>query len=378
MIYREKHDFAKAHEALAKAKQINPDDLEVQFNEVILLDAEGKTGDAIQSLKAILDTNAKSRYAPPERAQRVELLDRLGFLYNKNEQYAQAVDTFRQIGELDPDKATTAEAQIIETYVAAKDFQKAEAEADAASKKFPNDRTIRVAHASLLAEIGKTDQAASEVKKLLNGKDDRETYVQLASIYEKGKNWTEMGKALDAAEKLSTAKEEQENIHFMRGAMYERMKNYPASEAEFRKVLEINPQNSSTLNYLGYMLADRNVRLQEAEDLIKKAVDLEPKNGAYLDSLGWVFFRENKLSDAEEKLQQALESMSKDPTVHEHLGDVYFQEGKIREAIAQWQNSLKAMQSGSPAEQDRSEVSKLQKKLDDARVRLARETGAKQ
>jgi tetratricopeptide (TPR) repeat protein len=305
-------------------------------------------------------------------------LERLGFLYRNNEQFTQAVDTFRAIGELDPDAAARAEAQMIETYRVAKDFQKAETESDLASKKYPNDRTLRSVRASLMADLGKTDQAVAETKKLLNGKDDRDTYLALANIYEKAKNYPETAKALDAAEKLSTTKDDKETIHFTRGAMYERMKKYPEAEAEFRKVLEVNPDSASALNYLGYMLADRNERLGEAQDYIKKALDREPNNGAYLDSMGWVLFRLNKLPEAEEKLRQALDVMSKDPTVHDHLGDVYFHEGKTREAIAQWQNSLKEWESSAPADLDHTEMAKVQKKLEDAKVRLASETGAKQ
>ena len=210
----------------------------------------------------------------------------------------------------------------------------------------------------------------------MDGKEDRDAYVSLAQIYEKAKNFTEMAKVLDAAENLSKGNDDKEPIIFMRGSMYERQKNFTAAESEFRKVLNINPDNAAALNYLGYMLADRNVRLEEAQDLIKKAVAQEPNNGAYLDSLGWVLFRLNKLPEAEQNLRRALEVMSRDATVHDHLGDVYFREGKIREAILQWQNSLKEWQASAPTEVDHAEVAKVQKKLDDAKVRLARETGS--
>jgi tetratricopeptide (TPR) repeat protein len=160
--------------------------------------------------------------------------------------------------------------------------------------------------------------------------------------------------------------------------MYERMKNFPAAETEFQKVLALNPDNDAALNYFGYMLADRNVRLDEARDMIVKALQREPNSGAYLDSLGWVYFRLNKLPEAEDKLREALQYMSRDPTVHDHLAEVYFREGKIREAIAQWQSSLREYQAGPPGDTDHAEVAKVQKKLEDAKVRLARETGAKQ
>ena len=375
-IYRQKRDFAKAREAATKAKELDPTNLEIQYNDVNLLEAEGKIPDAIAALKSILNTTEKKTYSASERSNRALLMERLGILERTIEQFNPAVEAFRQMAELDPDSAPRAAAEVVETYRAAKDFVKAEAEAAAAAKKFPTDRVVISVHASLLADMGKTEQAVAETRKLLDGKNDRETYLSLAQIYDKAKNYGEMAKALDAAEKLSTTSDDKESVIFLRGSMYERMKNYTAAEEEFRKVLAINPDNGSALNYLGYMLADRNVRLEEARAMIDKAVAREPNNGAYLDSQGWVLYRLNRLPEAEEKLRQALELMSRDPTVHDHLGDVYFREGKIREAIAQWQNSLKEWQTSAPSEQDHSEVAKVQKKLEDAKVRLARENGS--
>jgi predicted Zn-dependent protease len=86
----------------------------------------------------------------------------------------------------------------------------------------------------------------------------------------------------------------------------------------------------------------------------------------------------NKLPEAEDKLREALRYMSRDPTVHDHLGEVLFKEGKIRDAIAQWQSSLREYQAGPPSDMDHAEVAKVQRKLEDAKVRLARENGAKQ
>jgi len=285
------------------------------------------------------------------------------------------VDTFRQLAELDPDGAGRAEAEIVETYRESKDYSKAEAEADAAVKKLPKDRIVSATRATVLSDLGKTDAAVAEAHRLADGKNDREVDLKLADIYEQAKNFSEMAKVLDAAEALSPSSQDKQDIAFRRGAMYERMKNYSEAEAEFRKVLEINPDNDAALNYLGFMLADRNVRLEEARDMIAKAVAREPNSGAYLDSLGWVYFRLNKLPEAEDKLREALRYMSRDPTVHDHLAEVYFREGKIRDAIAQWQSSLREYQSGPPSDMDHTEVAKVQKKLEDAKVRLARETG---
>ena len=224
--------------------------------------------------------------------------------------------------------------------------------------------------------MGRVDEAAADVRSLLDGQKDRETYLQLSQIYEKGKNYSEMEKALDAAEKLSQTKPEKESVYFQRGAMFEKQKKYSAAEGEFRKVIESNPQSANALNYLGYMLADRNVRLDEALDLIRKAVAIEPDNGAYLDSLGWVNFRLNKLEEAERNLRQSIEHMSGDPTVYDHLGDVYLKEGKVKEAISQWELSLKEWEKTPQSEHDPAEVANVTAKLESARVRLARESSA--
>ena len=374
-IYRQKRDFAKAHEALNRAKRLDPDSIEVRYEEVNLLEAEGTADKAIAALQTILDDTARKSYSAAEAGNRAMLLERLGILYRNAGQYAKAVETFRQIGALGTEAAPRIAVQIIDTYRTAKDWTKAQQEAAAAVKKYPNERMVRMVNASLLADLGKIDEAVAQMRTLLQGDRDRETWMAMAQIYEKGKRWEQMGKALDEAEKLSTSKDDQESIFFMRGAMFERMKNYEASETEFRKVLGLNPDNASALNYLGYMLADRNQRLDEAHEMIKHALDLEPGNGAYLDSLGWVYFRQGKLSDAEGLFVQALEKIGTDPTVHDHLGDVYFKLGKTKDAINQWQASLKAYEAGSQADSDPADYARIAKKLEGAKVKLAKETG---
>jgi len=139
-------------------------------------------------------------------------------------------------------------------------------------------------------------------------------------------------------------------------------------------VLALNASNASALNYLGYMFADRGVKLEEAHTLIHKALELEPQNGAYLDSMGWVYFRMGNLSEAESYLLRALDRVTHDPAIHDHLGDVYFKAGRLKDAISQWQFSLKAYENSAPGEVEHAEVVKVQKKLEGAKVRLAKES----
>jgi tetratricopeptide (TPR) repeat protein len=379
-IYTEKHDFTKSREYLNKAKAIDPENLEVRYYEVDMLDREGHPDQAIEALKSLLKDTERGTYTDEQKGTRVNLIERLGELYRNSNQNQAAIDAFRQMADLEADAGPRASAQIIETYRKSKDFKNAKAEADSALQKYPDDRMLKMENASLLADMGKVDQAVAQLRSMLKGDHDRETQLNIAQIYENAKRFEDMAKPLDAAEKLSETKNEKETVLFMRGAMYERLKQNEAAEAQFRKVLELNPDNAQALNYLGYMFADRGVRLDEAQKMISRALELEPDNGAFLDSLGWVYFRENRLDDAEHALTRALSrsETGQDPTVHDHLGDVYFKMGKTKDAITQWQASLKEADSAADNELDAGDLAKIGKKLEDAKVRLARETGAQQ
>ncbi len=374
-IYHEQKKMAEARQMINKAKDLAPDDPEVQFADASLLADEGRNADAIAILKSLLDKSARRDYDPQQKAARADVLEKLGGLYRANEQYEEAVEAFRQISTLDPDLAPRVEAQVIDTYRMAREYPKAQAASDAAEQKYPKDRTLTQVRAELLSDEGKPDQSIAELKKLLNGKNDREIYLQMADTYQKAKNYSEMAKVIDAADKLSQTKEDKTAVLFLRGEMLERQKKYQQAEHLFRQVIDEDPNNASALNYLGYMLADQNTRLGEAQQLIQKAVSLDPGNYAFLDSLGWVYYRLNKLDDAEQQLTKSVQLMSKDPTIHDHLGDVYFKQGKTKQAIAEWQSSLKEFNSGGAEDAEPDEVAKVQKKLDNARVRLAKEQG---
>ncbi|MGH9610329.1 MAG: tetratricopeptide repeat protein, partial [Bryobacteraceae bacterium] len=288
-----------------------------------------------------------------------------------------AVGAFRQIAATDPDLTAHADAQIIDTYRMAKDFKHAQQVSDEAEKKFPDNRTLHEVRAQLFSDQGKTDQAIGEMKKLLNGKDDRQIYLAMADVYRQAKDYKNMGAVLDSAEKLSPTNKLKAGVLFVRGDMYEREKKYDQAEKSFRKLLAIDsktdPTYASTLNYLGYMLADRGVRLEEAQRLIKEAVKLDPDNYAFLDSLGWVYYRLNRLPEAEHELARSVKLFSKDPTIHDHLGDVYFKQGKIQQAIAQWKSSLQDITKANSADLEPNEKAKVKKKLETARVKLAKE-----
>jgi tetratricopeptide (TPR) repeat protein len=377
-IYRRQRNFEQSRSFLQKAAALAPPEMvEVPYNEALLYEAEGKIDQAVGTLQKALESGAKvrsSEYSARERANRAYLWEKIGMLERGRENFPAAEKAFRAMAEADSEAGPQAGVQLVETARAARDYKRALAESEAIFKKFPEDRSVAVVRASVLAEMGEAKQGAAIVRGLLkNNADDRDMLVALAQVLEKGKLWAEAREALDKALSYAQSPDQKRTVHFALGSLLERQKQYDEAEKHFRLVLEIDPDDASTLNYLGYMLADRNVRLEEAYQLIKRAVEQEPDNGAYLDSLGWVYYRQNKLDQAEDYLKRSLAKVPRDATVHDHLGDVYLKQGKIRLAQEQWQRSLREWESVSKAEMNPEEIAKIRKKLEAVKVRLAQE-----
>lgn len=368
-------DLPKAREAAEKALALEPDNIAIVYNEASLLQAEGRPRDAIRATRAVLDKSARSNYSVSQRESRIGLLEKFAVMNRMLDQPAEAVAAYREIIDLDKSSEAQYTAEIIDTYRGGKKLDEAQREAAAAIKKFPDDRSVRLARASLEADLGNVDVATTDVRKLLgNGNaEDRGIYLTLSELYSKGKRFEDAGKALDEAEKLSPTPDDKVSVWFMRGAMYEKMKNLPLAEAEFRKVLAVHPDHTATLNYLGYMLTDRNVRLNEALGMIEKAIAREPNNGAYLDSLGWAYYRLGRVEEAEAQIKKAVDLSPGDPTMHDHYADILMQQKKVGEAVQAWEEALREWQEAAPAEKDATEIDKIRNKLDNARKQLQRQ-----
>jgi tetratricopeptide (TPR) repeat protein len=246
-------------------------------------------------------------------------------------------------------------------------------------QKLPSDRELRMVLDSQLADTGDPEKPLADVRSLLKGTpEDREVYLRLAIMYTRLKRWSDAEEALNKAEPLATKLEEKEYVYFLRGDTYEHEKKFDEAETEFKRILAMNPQSAATLNYLGYMNADRDVRLEESLNYIKQAVSLEPTNGAYLDSLGWVYFKLGKYDLAEENLAKASLRMSSDPTVQDHLGDLYQKTGRLKLAAAHWERAVEEWNRTVGSEVDGELFASTQRKLDAAKVRLAKEGSGQQ
>ena len=126
----------------------------------------------------------------------------------------------------------------------------------------------------------------------------------------------------------------------LRGIIYERTDQWPLAEADFKRVLELSPDDVDTLNYLGYTWVDRGENLTQAFEMIRKAVAAEPESGAIVDSLGWAHYKLGQYQEAKNKLEDAVALSPSSATIIDHLGDVYWKLGRKREAGFQWKRAL--------------------------------------
>ena len=124
------------------------------------------------------------------------------------------------------------------------------------------------------------------------------------------------------------------------GISYERTGQVELAENALQKALQLNPNDSLTLNYIGYWWVDENRRIEEAFELIKKAVNLQPTSGYFADSLGWAYFRQNNFDSAVLWLEKAIQLAPTDPVIVDHLGDAYWKVGRFLEARYKWRQAL--------------------------------------
>ncbi len=130
--------------------------------------------------------------------------------------------------------------------------------------------------------------------------------------------------------------------HYFLAQCHEKLANFEQTEAHLRACLEINPDNPELLNFLGYLYADNNVKLDEAKQLIEKALAIEPENAYYQDSMGWVHYRKGQADKAVEFIQRAIYGMENDDAIlRDHLGDAFLLLGNLERALVEWKKALR-------------------------------------
>jgi tetratricopeptide (TPR) repeat protein len=380
---RQEGRFDQARKELERARTLpQPDDtkiqyeMKIQYEQALLEDAAGNQDKAIELLQGLVKSSeqAEGQFTPAEANNRAIFLERLGLIYRAQRKHQPALQAFQQIVALGKAQAPRGEELIVDTMRLTHQLPKALDEVNSAVQKFPEERSLRILRAYVVGEMGRVGEAVNQLQALMNNTPaDRELYLSVAQVYSQAKQFAEAEQAVNKALGYSSKPEEQEYSRFMLGSIYERQKKYDLAEEQFKKVLAVDPLNASAANYLGYMLADRGVRLEESVKYIKKALELEPNNGAYLDSLGWAYYQMNRCDLAEPPLENAARIMSGDPTIHEHLGRLYLRMGKETLAEQEWERALKEWPQAVSSDFDADQATKLQRELEELKLRLAKQ-----
>ena len=377
-IERRQGKYEDALATVHKARKLDPNSLEAGFNEGLLLDILNRLDDAVQTYQEMVDatSHANGAYTDEEKNNRSIFLERLGTILRGAEQDRSGRGRVpeddrpgRELGRARlpgasgrlPQRPPVRQGPRSRPQGGCERSQRSRPEADAGRRA---------------GRPGHPDEALAWPKVCLTAPPPTSSAASglaIAQMNVRLHRWKDAEDALDKGEPLATKKEDRTYLFFLRGEWAERQKHLDQAEQYFNQALELDPENAMTLNYLGYMWADKGVKLPDALKMIRKAVSIEPMNGAFLDSLGWVYFKMGEYELAEDNLRQAVNRDQTDPTVHMHLGDLYEKTGRIRLAAAQWELALDGFAKSSPADVEPGDVAKVQKKLESARMRLAKQ-----
>jgi tetratricopeptide (TPR) repeat protein len=192
-----------------------------------------------------------------------------------------------------------------------------------------------------LEGIGKTDEAMQRLSEIVAARpDDVEVLSALAELQRSAKKYAEAAATYDKAiAAVGIPQRDNWTLFYFRGICYERSKQWPKAEADFKKALELNPDQPLVLNYLGYSWVDQGLNLEEAFKMLRKAVELRPNDGYIVDSLGWAHYKLGQYPEAAETLEKAIDLKPADPILNDHLGDAYWQVNRRIEAHFQWNHA---------------------------------------
>lgn len=163
-------------------------------------------------------------------------------------------------------------------------------------------------------KLGKKDADSRFAISMMNG-----------MVYYKNKKYAEAERVFQELIEKSNAKND--DVYYFLGSVYLDQDKFGQAEKQFRKAIDVNPNSANALNALGYMFADRGVKLEEAKDLISKALDVNPTAPHILDSMGWVLFKTGDFEGAEEYIERASRHFE-DAEILDHLGQIYEKQGK--------------------------------------------------
>lgn len=361
------NSIGTAVEALQQAVFANPDNASLV---ILLAQVQNRIGKVDDATKVLRDATLK--FAGKDDVSTAVLQVALADIYLTANRYNEAIATYQNAlaarginknevvtDEDEREFALGVYQRMINAYKKADRPQEALETIRGLRAKNTFDENLLRLEAVTLTENGKVDEAVALLNNWVNtprgygsgigaGKssispatvEKFDNYLFISTLYNQAKRGKQAIEAANQAYKIAQTENQRLNAKSTLATAQQMAGEYANAETTLRELLKESPQNPVALNNLGYFLVERDVKLNEALDLIKQAVKLNPTNSSYLDSLGWAYFKLGKLDEAEKYLKDALRFDSFSSTINEHLGDVHQKQGKPELARSAWQKAL--------------------------------------
>ncbi|MDR0454926.1 MAG: tetratricopeptide repeat protein [Deferribacteraceae bacterium] len=306
-LAREDNDTAGAVNYLMKAREYEPEAVTINL---YLADIYKDMKDFSSAIRFYIQASENTDWKT-----RIALLKQVGGMAFENKNFNAAFDAYNVALLNDGDDP---QLYYLTGYAALRGGRADEAFRifDSGIKKFPNYAMLRKLSAQSLIVLKKPKEAIEVIEKIDEVERDREYYLILAGAYFEMPDRT---KAISVIEKGLKENPNSVELYLVLAEQYEKEKKYEDCISALKKALDKDPDSASALNFLGYLYADLNRNLDEAELLLNRALTLDPYNYAYLDSKAWLFYRKGKYSDAYNLIQKAIEINADDPELLEHL-----------------------------------------------------------
>lgn len=327
-LYETQSKYDEAIGVYRRYLEMNPARISFRIKIAELLVKANKQEEAEKEFQEVLKTDPTNQ----------EVRTALGLLYYDIRRFDAAAVQFLSLLEMAPNdqKLRYLLANALEQKG---DWHTAQAEYQKISPEFELYANAQIHAAMIFKKEGRLADAILVITQAIEKKNDQAIfYLYLSSLYEEQKDFATAEKtALEGIGRFPR----NADLHYVHGSILEKMNRFEDSVKSMKTVLEIDPQNADALNFIGYSYADRDIHLDQAEQMIVQALKIKPDNGYILDSLGWLHFRKNNYDSALKHLKRALELLPDDPNVMEHLGDVHLKIGQEKEALGYYRKAMK-------------------------------------
>lgn len=403
----------RAEIAAFQMRRNRPEDAEKAAREAIGLDKDNADAHRVLGLIYFSRTEATGRVPPADLAANIReaithlevaagslasasdinLFYTLGRLYQRNKDAEKAIQAFSRVVALSPD-SMQGRLSLAQAYMSA---DKLDAAIMTLQDVVADDPRVPATLGQYLEQAGRAAEAVEEYSKALTlAPTNRELKFRRVAALFNAKQYAEAAglaaeaqqqhpddvrflriraqalvlsgasaRAVDVLEPAARANPRDGSLQMALADLYTNAGRPNDAEHTVRQFLMLAPDNADALNYLGYLLADRGQRLDEAIRLVRRALDLEPDNPSYLDSLGWAYYHSGDMASAEKYLAPAAEKLPHNAVIQDHMGDVLAKRGRWQDAIDAWTRAL----GGEGGDVNRSAV---QKKIDEARTKVKR------